>query len=275
MISRFMSSEKSLPQQPNQAQRPADFYDLLAWFEVNRKRVITVALVLVVIGFVIATVRYTREQKELNASSKLLAMRVVLTPPTNTAPAQASELQKVAQEFSGTSAAERARLLAATTFYTEGKYADAEREFSAFLRDFQGSPWAATAAYGIATAQEAQGKPDAVAAYQSVATKYANSPVAANAKLALGRIHETQKQPEQALRIYNELLTPRPGAQPGEPTNPEAEARKEALMRKDPQLNTNAPASTATAPVAAPTGPTLQIPSPTLTPATTETSTNK
>ena len=261
MISRFMSSDKPQPPETKGAHRQADVYDLLAWFEVNKIKVLIAAVALVIVGFTIATVRYMGEQKELNASGQLLALRVSLNPPTNAVPPQPSALLKIAKDFGGTSAAERARLLAATAFFTEGKYSDAEREFNAFVKEFPDSHWAASAAYGVASAQEAQNKPEAVTSYQGVSTAYANSYVADDAKLALARIYETRKEPAQALRVYNELLLPRPGAQPGEPAHPEAFAKKEALLRKHPELNTNTVPVRASSPLPPPSGEkTLQIP---------------
>ena len=76
-----MSSETQ-PKPDAGAQREADVYDVLAWLEVNKKRVAIVALVLVALGFAIATLRYMKEQKELKASGALLALKPTLTQPT-------------------------------------------------------------------------------------------------------------------------------------------------------------------------------------------------
>jgi predicted negative regulator of RcsB-dependent stress response len=239
MISRFMSSETKPPGNEG-AQRGTDVYDLIAWLEVNKKRVGIVAVVLVLIGFGLAVVRHLKQEKESKASTELLALRPTLTPATNVVPPQASALQKVADNFPGTSAAERARILAATTHFTEGKYAEAEAEFSRFLKDLPDSPWTASAAFGVAAAQEAQNKGnEALTSYQTVIAAHANSPLAADAKLALARIYESRNQPDQALRLYNELLAPVPGARPGELPNPEAQEHKEALLRAHPALSTN------------------------------------
>src|SRR5690606_1229230 len=133
------------------------------------------------------------------------------------------DLLRVAQEYSGTSAAERARLLAAATYFTEGSYAEAEKEFSQFVRENPESPWVASAAYGTGAAQEAQNKlNEAQASYQNAAAAYANSAIADDAKLALARIYELQDKPDQALRLYNELLAPAPGGQPGSVRTPAA-----------------------------------------------------
>ena len=215
---------------------------MLAWLEVNKTKAAIVAVVLVLIGFAIATMRYLRDEKEGKASAELLALKLTLAPQTNVVPAQPSAILKVAEDYPGTSAAERARLLAATAEFTSGKYADAERAFSQFVKDNPGSPWVAEAAFGVASAQEAQNKlNEAQASYQNVATAYASSAVAERAKLSLARIYEERKQPDQALRIYNELLAPRAGAQPGEMGNRDAFQRKEALLRDHPELNANVP----------------------------------
>jgi predicted negative regulator of RcsB-dependent stress response len=239
MISGSMSSETNPPEQQG-GHREADFYDLLAWFEMNRKKVGVIVAVLVVIGFAIGTIRYFKEQKEQNASAALLTLKPTLTPQTNAPPPQSSAFMKITEQFPGTRAAERAQIFAATTLFDEGKYADAEREFSAFGSNYPESPWAAEAAYGVAASREAQNKLDqAQSSYQNVITAYANSWVVDQAKLSLARVYELRKQPEQALRLYNELITPRPGSAPGEGGNREAYERKESLLRSHPNLNTN------------------------------------
>lgn len=251
MISGFMSSEKQGPAVEG-AKREADVYDLLAWLEVNKKNVGIAAVVLVGVGFLFATVRHFKKQKEEKASAELLALKPTLVQPTNAPAPQASGFQKVAENYSGTSAGERARILAATTLFTEGRYTDAEKEFSAFLKEFSDSPWTASAAYGVAASQEAAGKAnEAFAGYQNVVTAHPSSAEVTAAKLALARIYESRKQPDQALRLYNELTAPVPGQKPGEGGNREAESRKEALLRAHPNLNASAlapaPVSIATA----------------------------
>lgn len=258
-----MSSETPQPAEKKGRQREADVYDLLAWLEANKTKVLSIALILVLVGFAIATIRYMREQKEARASGELLALKPSLSPATNTPPVEPGALLKVAQEYPGTPAAERARLLAATALFTEGKYSEAETAFKAFISEFQNSEWRATAAYGAAAAQEAQNKPEAVASYQTVTTAHGKSAVADDARLALARIHEQKNQPAEALRIYNEMLAPKPGAQPGETPNSAAMERKESLLRKHPELSTNTPPSVTSTPILLPSGagsPTLQIP---------------
>jgi tetratricopeptide (TPR) repeat protein len=257
MISSFMSLETpnpgspgkpsgSVPGEPQQPPRETDVYDLLAWFELNKGKVAAVALLLVALGFGIAIVRYTKQ------------LRPTVVTPTNQTPPQASAFLRVAEDFSGTRAAERAKLFAATTLFSEGKYAEAQNAFNEFLAQHRGSQWAGTAELGVAAALEAQGKTnEALAAYQTVANTYANTVAAEEAKLAMGRLYEARQQPEQALRLYNELAP----ANPMMPGRDEAASRREALFRQYPHLNTNRPAMTQPAIVpGAGEGPTLSVP---------------
>jgi TolA-binding protein len=237
MISGFMDSEKQLPGKEAHS-RQADVYDLMAWIEVNKKKVAVAAVLAVVVGFSVAIYRNNVQEKELKASDALLALKPALLPSTNTPTAPPEAFFKVADDFKGTSAAERAQYYGATLLFSENKYADAEAQFSRFLKEHEGSPWAPAATFGIAAAQEAKGKPEALASYQNVFARYPQSPEAEQAKLAVARIYEARNQPDQALRIYNELTASKPGTA-SSMANPELLQKKEALLRKYPNLNTN------------------------------------
>lgn len=238
MICGFMDSEKQLPGQ-DAPSREADVYDLLAWLEVNKSKVAVVVGIAIVVGFAVAVYRYTAEQKELKASSALLSLKPSLIPSTNAAPADPSAYFKVAEEYSGTRAAQRAQYLGATALFDQNKYSEAENQFTKFLKDHGDSPWAADAAFGVAAAQEAQGKADAIASYQNVTTKWPQSAVASQAELALARIYEAKGQPEQALAIYNRLTASSPGSA-SQMMNPEVMEKKADLLRRHQNLSTNA-----------------------------------
>jgi hypothetical protein len=83
-------------------------------------------------------------------------------------------------------------------------------------------------------ALEAQNKlPDALAAYQLVATSFKDEPVSEMARLGKARTHEASKQFEQALAIYDEFA---------KSTSPSQNARKAAelrdtLLSKHPELS--------------------------------------
>jgi predicted negative regulator of RcsB-dependent stress response len=233
VLQRTMSSEATQTQS-------VTIYDVLAWIETNKRALIIGFVAAVVIGFTIAIVRYRSEQREVAASDALLKLKATLSPAEGTAPAEPSAYLKVAQDFPGTAAAERAKYLAAAALFAQGNYTEAQNQFANFVREQPQSPFAATAAYGIATSLEAQGKTDeALAAYQNLAVRYPNASVLDEAKLAIARIHESKKQPEQALRVYDELTK---GTAMGTAAS-EAASRRRTLLAAHPELaKTNAPA---------------------------------
>jgi predicted negative regulator of RcsB-dependent stress response len=223
-------------------------YELLAWLELNRKRVILAAcgvLTVIVLFYIFA---WYREQHELQASHALLSLR---TPrrgsaePKTPAPA---EFLKVASDFGSTDAAQHATLLAAGAFFAEGKYAEAQSRFQSFLDRNSSSPLASIAALGVATCLDALDRPDAAAAYQSVIDRFAEEAAAVQARLALAALYESQNRPEKALQIYDEL-----GRQTGTGSGAiEASTRRERLLLHHPNLAPTNAASLTTSTVAKP-----------------------
>lgn len=217
-------------------------YDVLAWLETNKKPLIVGFIIAVVLGFAIATYRYTSDRKELAASEALLKVKPTPAPDGTVTQPDPSAYLKVAEQYPNTSAGERALLLAGSTLFAQGKYQEAQAQLARFLQASPQTPFAATAAFGIAAALEAQNKTDeALSQYQNLAVRYPNSSVLDDAKLAVARIYEGKNQPELALRTYDELVKPE-----GMGTaTAEAMARKTALLAKHPELaKTNAVTST-------------------------------
>jgi predicted negative regulator of RcsB-dependent stress response len=226
----------------SEATQTIGVYDVLAWLETNKKTLAAGFVAVVVICFGIAIYRYTTEQKELAASDALLHLKTSLSGSETTPAPDASAYLKVADQYQGTSAGQRALLLAGAALFAESKYSEAQVQFARYLRDHGQSAFAATAAYGKATCLEAQHKDDeALAAYQNLSVTYPNSSVLDDAKLAVARLYESKNQPEQALRMYEELGK---SSSMGSVSS-EAGLRKADLLAKHPELaKTNAvPAS--------------------------------
>jgi predicted negative regulator of RcsB-dependent stress response len=225
----------------SEATQTLSIYDVLGWLDANKRGLIIGAIAIVVIGFAVAAYEWRKDQTELAASDALLGLQASLNPRHASSQPSATALLKVAQDYPGTTAGERAMLLAAGTLFTDGKYPEAQEEFSKFVRERPQSPFAATAAYGVAACLEAEGKKEeALAAYQNLSVRFPNASVLDDSKLAIARIYQSKKQPEMALRIYDELA--RGGAMGGSAS--EAMMRKQELLSKYPNLApTNAPAA--------------------------------
>ncbi len=228
---------------------------LMTWFETNKKRLAMLAGIAIAVGGVYYVVNYFKAQREAEASQALSALRAGSVFAERTGGGtKASELQQIAQKYSGTAAADEAALLAAGAMFAEGQYEAARAEFAKFLQSHDRGDIGAAAAYGVAASLESLKKTDeAIAAYQNVSQRFPGTGQAAQAKLAVARLFEAKSQPEKAYEIYQELVRPTAMTL----WSQEANQRREELVRKFPQLAaTNAPsASTPNVPAPAATKP--------------------
>ncbi|HEY1171979.1 MAG TPA: tetratricopeptide repeat protein [Verrucomicrobiae bacterium] len=257
-----MSSEKTEPVSQQQQQQaaaapaaPDISLQLETFVEVYKKQIGIVILA----GAILGTVGYAytaNQKKKENAASTALAM-VELNLPQPAPGGKAAEPKpedffKVAADFAGTAAAERAILHGAVALFEADKFAEAQQKFEEFSAQYPASEAKATAELGVAASLEAQKQLDKAAeAYQRVITSYATQSEATQAKLGLASVHEQKGQAAQALKLYEEVGTVRPGTQPGGWSN-EANSRKERLLAAHPELAVTAPAP---APVSTPAVP--------------------
>lgn len=225
-----------------------------AWLEAdngkNKKRLGAAAVIVLLVAFGIYVYNYLAEQKEDKASATLIELRPPLNAggdSTNEPPVPASSFLKVVQDYPGTPAAERAMLLAAGSYFTDGKYSEAQAQFDRLIKEHPSSLWASDAAYGIAASLESQGKRDeAINAYKHVVTAYGASAVANEAHMAMARIYEAKNQPAEALKEYDEVSRSSMASMRGQ----EAIMARNQLLKKHPELDK--PATNAIAPMAFP-----------------------
>ena len=215
-------------------------YNFLGWLEVNKKRLLVWGGVIAALAALTAIYIYSQVQKEENASRALSEVRA--GPGPSAAPPQdvAAAYFKVAGDYPGTKAAERAWLQGAGSLFVAGKHADAQKQFEAFLKQSPNSPWVPQALFGVASSLDAQKMPaEALRAYEDLRKRFANDPVMDQAKLALARLYESQN-PKEALALYDDLLKANQYGGIGS----EAGMRREDLLQKHPDLapKTNAPA---------------------------------
>src|SRR5688572_5194367 len=98
-----------------------------AWLEVNKRKVmIWSAALLVVVIVAIAVISY-QAQKEQRASEALSGVRAPATAANAPLTGTADAYLRVAKDHAGTKAGARALLLAGTTRFQEGAYADAHK----------------------------------------------------------------------------------------------------------------------------------------------------
>ncbi len=181
-------------------------FKLWPWLEANKNRLIGAAVAVVVVTGLYSFLSWRHDQNEINAGEALTQLMV--TPPSAAPEQTAGTFAQVANNYAGTAAAQRAQLQAAAVYFSAGRYVDAQTQFQKALAANSTGPLAATAALGVASSLEAQGKlDDAATAYRQVTGQFADSAAAAlPAKFALGRIAEQQGKFTEAASYYQEII---------------------------------------------------------------------
>jgi len=164
-------------------------FKLWPWLEANRNRLIGGGLAVVLVAIVYSYINWEHGQNEITAGTAFT--QLIFANQGNTDPKQqADALLAMASKYTGTAAAQRAQLQAASVLFESGNYADALVQFQNFADNHSG-PLAAIANLGAGASLEAQGKPDqAAVAYEKIASTHATSPAYLQAEFSLGRIAE-------------------------------------------------------------------------------------
>lgn len=214
----------------------AGFYDFLAWLEVNKKKIVTITAVVAVLALAISFTIYNKNQREIAADAALLKLGLPMTQSETATTGTAKDFEKVAIDFAGTAAGERALLESAGLLFSENQYADALTQFKKFQAEYATSRLIGISVIGVAACLEAQNKTDeAATAYKDVLTRFPADSIAGQARMALGRIYEAKKQPDVALKYYDEVLK---GSTRSGWAN-EANEFREMLLAKNPSLVSN------------------------------------
>jgi predicted negative regulator of RcsB-dependent stress response len=250
------------------SQSTETYYKVLAWLHVNRKRLVIGLVVVVVAAVVAGIIAWHNNQQESDANASLFRLPLeTASGPAVTAPPPSAYLD-VARQYPNTSAGEYAELLAAESLFIDGKYPDAQGEFSNFLQNHSESALVPQAKMGVAACLEAQGKiPEAIQKYQELVSGYPNElNVIAPAKLTLARLLDQENHPDQALNLYADLAR---SQNPNDPWASEARERAQLLLSKHPELRRTEPAPQASAPFSMsqpasqkPSAPAAQAPAP-------------
>jgi tetratricopeptide (TPR) repeat protein len=210
--------------------------ELLAWLEINKKRLIAAGLVVALLAGGLALYRWRSAQLELEANSALVLIQSRRSEAgLPTAEPKAEELLEFASRYEATQAGRRALLLAAGALFREGKFSESLDRFESFRSGNAGSPLVDTAVLGKAACLEDMGKTDeAIAAYREVIADYPESASASQARLSLAGLLESKNEFQQAIGFYDQLATTAWANEAG--------TRRKALLASHPELApTNSP----------------------------------
>jgi predicted negative regulator of RcsB-dependent stress response len=182
---------------------PAEIiFKLWPWLEANKNRLIAAGAAALVLWGIYYFITSQHEQREVDAGQALTMLLV--NPDANASSGQiADAFAKLAAQYPGTAAGQRAQLQAGAAMFNAGKYPDAQAQFQKYLEAGSGGTLAATAQLGVAASLEAQNKLDlAISAYQKVMSVYSGSSSVLPAEFALGRIAEQQNKLTEAVSHY-------------------------------------------------------------------------
>ncbi len=214
-----------------QAQDAPDVFllKLWPWFEKNAKQLFIGTVAILAVVLVYSFISYHHQQSEIAAGQAFT--QVIVSAAPNTPPTQiANAFLKVAQDYSGTTAATRAQLQAATMLFEAGQYSDAQAQYQKFVDANPDSPFKAAAMLGSAASLEAAGQKDAALTVYERVAGLSDPATLAPAKFAVARLSEQAGNLQAALTDYAEVASISAGTEFGY----EAGIRESELRAKLP-----------------------------------------
>jgi predicted negative regulator of RcsB-dependent stress response len=210
-----------------------DLYQLVAWAHANRKRLIAGLVAVLIAGGVIGLTIWNKSHHELMANEALANIKDPPGSREHPTAADAAPYVQVANDYQGTAAAARARLMAGGALFEAGNFKDAGEQFNRFLQENPSHPLANEALLGVAASLEGDGKnADAIARYEDLIKHHMADTTGPQAKSALARLYLAENRPEEALPLYDELAR----GNNNESWALEAEIGRQELYTKYPNL---------------------------------------
>jgi predicted negative regulator of RcsB-dependent stress response len=115
-------------------------------------------------------------------------------------------LQEVASTHAGTLAAEEALVRVGNYQYEAQKFDEAIAIAAKYLQEYPRGRYRVMTAISKAYAEEGKGKPDvAIQTLLEITSASKDDPLVGEALLNLGRLYETQKKSDEALKIYSQV----------------------------------------------------------------------
>ena len=197
-----------------------------AWrFIQAHQTVILAVAVVLAIGASGAGVYWWHWQRQEEEASRLLgdaltAMRSEqpASPQSASNPEEATKMfQEVVKQHPKTGSAEEALIALGNMQYGVGKIDEALGSFNQYMATFPRGRFILEAGLGKAYAQEVKRDFDGAARTLSTTLDHEkNDPLAGEAYMSLARIYEEMKKPEDAMRVYGQVVEKYPGTRWGQ-----------------------------------------------------------
>jgi tetratricopeptide (TPR) repeat protein len=215
----------------------AYFFKSWSWAESNIRTIVVGIAVVAVVAILLSYYFWRQNDMEVTAGVALTQL-LISTPPNSDASQLADAYLKIAADYVGTQAGDRALMLGAATLFSSDKFPEAQAEFQKYLSEHPTGPFSASAALGVAASLDAQEKTDSAAnAYQRVISSFSDPNAVDAAKFALAKIDEQRGKLDDAENFYQEVARNNPNS----PLGSEAAIRAMQLRSKPPVTPTSSP----------------------------------
>jgi predicted negative regulator of RcsB-dependent stress response len=190
----------------------AEWVGAIVRFVQAHRVAVVAALAVLAVGASSAGGYWWLQQRKEEEASRLLAKAVSAIrgdqPGAAGNPDEASKaLQQVVGEFPNTRSAEEALLALGDVQYSAGKIDEALASFSQYLTAFPRGAFTLMAGLGKAYAQEARGDfQGAAQTLSQVLERGKDDPLAGEAYMTLARVYEEMKKPDDAMRVYGQVV---------------------------------------------------------------------
>jgi TolA-binding protein len=186
------------------------FFKAWSWAENNAKQ-IAVGVGIAAIAVVVVCYFFWRQNQTEITAGEALTQLIASASANSDASQLAAGYLKLAADYPGSQAGERALILGAAALFTNGQYAQAQAQFQKYLDTHPGGSFSAQAALGVATSLDAQGKTDPAAeAYQRVISAFSDVNAVDAAKFALAKIDEQRGKLTDAEKYYQDVARDNP-----------------------------------------------------------------
>jgi outer membrane protein assembly factor BamD (BamD/ComL family) len=178
----------------------------------ERRRIgLGILVALVVIGGACAGYFWYQERQERGAQALLAKTQAALRGDKPGTPGNSEEatmgLAEVVRRFPGTSAAEESLVRLGNMQYDGGKYDDAIASFGKYLATYGRGNFRILVGIGKAYAEDAKGDHQAaVKTLSELVATVKDDPMLGEAYSDLARFFEEAKKPEDALRVYGQIV---------------------------------------------------------------------
>jgi len=189
----------------------------VAFVRARRTLVLAVLAGLLVLAGALAAYSWYQGRREADARRLLSDAEAAVRGPAGGEPktGEATKLlQQIADRYRGTASAEEALIRLGNLQYAAKKPDEAAEAYGRYLREYGRGRFTLMAAIGRAYALEAKG--DLAGAAQTLSDaleREKSNPLAGEAQTTLARLYEAQQKPDEAARLYNEIIDKYPQSQ--------------------------------------------------------------